>query len=45
MVEMAGFRNVLAHEYARIIDERVYEHLQDLERLRRFATEIGQFLD
>lgn len=45
MVEMAGFRNVLAHEYANIIDERVYRHLQDLERFRRFAEEIQQFLD
>lgn len=45
MVELAGFRNVLAHEYSAIDDERVYEHLQDLERFRRFAEEIDRFLD
>ena len=41
MVEMAGFRNVLAHEYARIDDERVYEHLQNLERFHDFAHEVA----
>lgn len=44
MVEMAGFRNVLAHEYADILDERVYDHLQDLDHFRRFAGEIHSFL-
>jgi uncharacterized protein YutE (UPF0331/DUF86 family) len=43
--EMAGFRNVLAHEYAAIDDGRVYAHLQDIEQFRRFATEIEQFLN
>lgn len=43
MVEMAGFRNVLAHEYARIDDGRVYEHLQDLGHFREFAREVGDF--
>lgn len=45
MVEMAGFRNVLAHEYADIVDKYVYAHLQDFEHLRQFAMEIGQFLE
>lgn len=45
MVEMAGFRNVLAHEYADIDDERVYRHLQDLDRFRAFASELGAFVD
>lgn len=40
MVEMAGFRNVLAHEYADIVDEQVYEQLQDIDHFRAFATEI-----
>lgn len=44
MVDMAGFRNVLAHEYSTIDDELVYEQLQDLERFRSFATEIEAFL-
>jgi len=43
MVEMAGFRNVLAHEYAQIDDERVFDHLQDVEHFRRFAQEIAEF--
>ncbi|MDY6776993.1 MAG: DUF86 domain-containing protein [Candidatus Nanohaloarchaea archaeon] len=45
MVEMAGFRNVLAHEYARIDDERVYTHLQDLSRFEEFAAEVHAFLE
>jgi uncharacterized protein YutE (UPF0331/DUF86 family) len=44
MVEMAGFRNVLAHEYADIDVDRVHEHLQNLERFRTFAREIAGFL-
>lgn len=43
IVEMAGFRNVLAHEYAKIDDERVYDHLQDLDRFKEFATAIASF--
>lgn len=42
MVEMAGFRNVLAHEYARIDDERVFEQLQDIEHFREFAHEVAE---
>jgi uncharacterized protein YutE (UPF0331/DUF86 family) len=40
MAEMAGFRNVLAHDYAGIDHDRVHAHLQDLERFRRFAEAI-----
>lgn len=39
--EKAGFRNVLAHDYADIINERVYDHLQDLEAFERFAKIIS----
>lgn len=42
MVEMAGFRNVLAREYADIVDEEVYAQLQDLEHFREFATELNE---
>ena len=45
MVEFAGFRNVLAHEYANIIDEHVHEHLQDLEPFREYAAAIRALLD
>lgn len=45
MVETAGFRHVLAHEYADIDIERVYEHLQDLDQFRAFAREIAESLE
>lgn len=45
MVEMAGFRNVLAHEYSSINDEIVYSHLHDLDGFRRFAEEIQGFVE
>ncbi len=44
MIEMAGFRNVLAHEYAGIDDERVYDHLQDLPQFEVDATEMLDFV-
>jgi len=40
MVEMAGFRNVLAHEYAGIDDERVYEQLQDVRQFDAYAEAV-----
>ena len=42
---MAGFRNVLAYEYADIVDERVYDHLQDIERFERYGSAIYDFLN
>ena len=45
MAEMAGFRNVLAHEYADIVDERVYDHMQDIERFERYGSTIYDFLN
>lgn len=44
MVEMAGFRNVLAHEYSDIRNERVYAHLQNLDRFRDFASEVHNYV-
>lgn len=40
--EKAGFRNVLAHEYASIINEKVYENLQNLEVFENFAKTISE---
>jgi len=40
MSEEAGFRNVLAHEYAEIQNEEVYNHLQDLEIYEKFVKSI-----
>lgn len=45
MVEMAGFRNVLVHEYAEIRDDRVYDHLQDLDRFEEFAEAVYSFVE
>ncbi len=43
---MAGLRNVLIHEYARIDPEVVFGVLKRrLEDLRRFAVEIGRRID
>lgn len=38
--EMAGFRNVLAHEYARVVPELVHENLDRLDDLREFVREL-----
>lgn len=45
MVEMAGFRNVLAHQYATIDHDRVYEHLQEIDHFRRFVREVTTFIE
>ncbi len=46
MAEEAGFRNVLAHEYAEIQNEEVYKHLQNLDIFEEFAETIyNQFLE
>lgn len=40
MGELAGFRNVLAHDYAEIDHDRVHDHLGDLEPFRLFAQAV-----
>lgn len=45
MANACRFRNVLAHEYGRVIDDgMVYDALQDIERYRRFLVEVRDFL-
>lgn len=45
MAEASSFRNVLAHQYGRVIDdEMVHEALQDLDRYRDFLVEVRDFL-
>lgn len=45
MDEACGLRNVLAHEYGRVIDDRVvYDALHDLQRYRDFVVEVRDFL-
>ncbi len=40
--EKAGFRNVLAHEYAGIINEKVYDQLHALETFEEFAEIVTE---
>lgn len=37
---MAGFRNVLAHEYAEVIPEMVHENLGRLDEIRAFVRAL-----
>ena len=41
---VAGFRNVLAHEYLSIDWNLVYAHLQELESMHRYAAAIRNWL-
>ncbi|MDI6891768.1 MAG: DUF86 domain-containing protein [Actinomycetota bacterium] len=40
---MAGFRNILVHDYIEIDLNKVYSHLQKLEDFNRFAQYISEF--
>ncbi len=43
---IAGFRNILVHDYAKIDHQRVYEFLKSkLDGLRRFAADISEYLE
>jgi len=44
LAPIAGFRNVLVHDYVRLNWDVVYEHLKELEDLRVFANHIRQWL-
>lgn len=35
-----GFRNVLVHRYAEVIDDRVVDHLGALDRLDAFVDQL-----
>ena len=41
---VAGFRNVLIHEYVHLDWDRVYQYLQNLAVLERFSEAIRQWL-
>ncbi len=44
--DMAGFRNILVHEYAEIEQRQVYDNLQDnLDDFVKFARAINDYLD
>jgi len=44
LAPMAGFRNILAHEYLAIDWDLVYEHLQRLDDFYQFANDIREWL-
>jgi uncharacterized protein YutE (UPF0331/DUF86 family) len=41
---IAGFRNILVHEYLGLDWDEVYRHLQHLDDLLQFADSIGRWL-
>lgn len=42
---MAGFRNILVHEYLKIDRKRVYEYTSKIEDFRKFERYILEFLE
>jgi uncharacterized protein YutE (UPF0331/DUF86 family) len=44
LAPIAGFRNILIHEYLAIDWDEVYGHLQRLEELHEFARHIREWL-
>lgn len=42
---MAGLRNLLAHEYAKIDPAKLYENLQNLEDFREFSRYILTYIE
>ena len=44
LAPIAGFRNILVHEYLSVDWNEVYDHLQQLDDLVRFADLVRQWL-
>ena len=44
LAPLAGFRNVLAHQYLGVDWDEVYAHLHRLDELERFARHIREWL-
>lgn len=44
ITSMAGFRNILVHDYLKIDLNRVYSNLQRLEDFSQFARHISEFV-
>jgi uncharacterized protein YutE (UPF0331/DUF86 family) len=44
LAPLAGFRNILVHEYLQVEWDEVFQHLQNLEDLRLFVTYVSQWL-
>ncbi|MDO9536450.1 MAG: DUF86 domain-containing protein [Bacillota bacterium] len=44
MSNIAGFRNILVHDYLKVSYEIVYDNLQDLDVFINFARQINNFI-
>lgn len=44
MSKIAGFRNILVHDYLKVNYEIVYDNLQDLEVFFDFVRQVNQFI-
>jgi len=44
MSKIAGFRNILVHDYLKVNYEIVYDNLQNLDAFINFAKQINHFL-
>ena len=44
LAPIAGFRNILVHEYLQVDWDEVYDHLQQLDDVERFAAPVTQWL-
>lgn len=44
LAPMAGFRNILVREYLQVDWDEVYDHLQQLDDVERFAALVTQWL-
>ena len=44
LAPMAGFRNILVHEYLDLDWDEVYQHLKQLEDLYRFMDHIKHWI-
>ena len=44
LAPLAGFRNILVHEYLAVDWQEVYRHLQQIDDLARFADLVRQWL-
>jgi uncharacterized protein YutE (UPF0331/DUF86 family) len=44
LAPLAGFRNILVHEYLAVDWQEVYRHLQQLDDLARFAELVRERL-
>lgn len=45
MVEMAGFRNALTHDYEELRQPEVYRQLQNLDHFEQFAEAIAAYYE